>query len=519
MVIQKSQFLKGINCSRFLYLDLFLKDLGVADNTVNSLHLKHGKDVEDVVYKQYFDGVNVYDKSLSLGDLFKKTLDAIESGAPVIYQPTFISKDGRFAFRGDLLVKFGKKYRLLEVKSSTKIKEMKHILDVGFQKMVLDSYNESVIVETQNQYKYKSRKRKHHIYGNIEIFIVHLNGEYVFDGTLQIDELLIEENVTSRAKDCLSIIKRAMKILDNAIEKSKIPDLTVGKHCIEPSKCKFYDYCWKNVPKKSLHRTSTLSDGKINKLIDKGITTVDEIPPNFSISETARIEIAAEISRKEVVKYGKLGNFLKQIDGKNLLFLDFESVMSAVPNCIGTRPYQQMCFQYSIIEMESIYSETSVRKEFLAEPGYDSRLEFIESLLNDTQGNSKIIVYNRAFEASRLKELALAFPKYDTEITNRINRIVDLMVPFRDKLYYHKKFEGGYSIKKVAPVMCPEISYQNLEVQNGNTAMMVFSAMAKMNSEKRHLARRALLEYCYTDVLSMVHILRNLFKISKKEAA
>lgn len=442
MFIQKSQFLRGMKCSRFLYLDLFHKDLGVTDESISNIFAQYGKDVEEVVYKQYFDGVNVYEKGLSIPELAKKTYQAIADGIQVIYQPTFISHDGRFAFRGDLLVKAGKKYRLIEVKSSTKIKEMEHILDVGFQKMVLESYNESIASDNENKYKYKSRKEKHEIFGNIELFIIHLNGQYVFDGTLQLSELLIEENVNSRAKDCLSIIKRAIKILDNAIKKSKIPELTVGKHCVSPGKCKFYDYCWKEVPKKSLHRSTSLSDGKISRLLDKGITTLEEIPANFSITETARIEIAAELGRKEVIKYGKLGNFLKQLDGKKLLFLDFESVMSAIPVCIGTRPYQQMCFQYSIIETETITDENYVRKEFLAKPGYDSRKEFIESLLNDTRGDSKIIVYNRAFEASRLKELAVAFPNYEAEINNRINRIVDLMVPFRDKLYYHKNFEG-----------------------------------------------------------------------------
>lgn len=66
--------------------------------------------------------------------------------------------------------------------------------------------------------------------------------------------------------------------------------------------------------------------------------------------------------------------------------------------------------------------------------------------------------------------------------------------------------------------MSPEISYANLAVQNGTMAMQVFGIMNKMTIEAQHEARKALLKYCHTDVLSMVHILKNLNKIVKKEA-
>ena len=45
-------------------------------------------------------------------------------------------------------------------------------------------------------------------------------------------------------------------------------------------------------------------------------------------------------------------------------------------------------------------------------------------LLKDTKKKGKIIVYNKAFEQTRLKELAMDFPKYEKDIKNRISRIV-----------------------------------------------------------------------------------------------
>lgn len=511
MIIHKSQFLKGLNCTRYLYLDLFHKELADPQDTANSVLPSFGADVENVVYRQYFDGVNVYDPLKTTEELARITLDAMKKGVPVIYQPTFLSKDKKFAFRGDLLVKGEKKYRLLEVKSSTKIKLPGHIMDVGFQMMVLESHHTNSDETENGNYQYKSRKIKDALHGDIDISLIYLNNCYVFDGKLNLEGLLIEENVTARAKKNVPLIKRSIRTVETYIKKSKIPELSVGKHCHSPIKCPFFKYCWKEIPAKSLHRATTLSEMKIKKLSDLGITSIDDIPANFSISETARIQIAAELGRMETIKIHKLKNFFKAVEDVPLLFLDFESIMAPIPVFIGTKPYQQICFQYCIIETDSILGDIKSRKEFLAEPGYDPRREFIESLIQDTTGFSKVVVYNSGFEVTRLKELAVEFPEHRVSIENLIGRIIDLMVPFRERHYYHRKFEGSYSIKKVAPVLCPEISYDILDIQNGTAAMQAYSRMHLLGLEEKHNIRKALLEYCYTDVLSMFHIMRNLY--------
>lgn len=42
-----------------------------------------------------------------------------------------------------------------------------------------------------------------------------------------------------------------------------------------------------------------------------------------------------------------------------------------------------------------------------------------------------------------------SFPQYSKQLSSIINRLYDLMVPFRKKYYYTPAMKGSYSIKKI----------------------------------------------------------------------
>ena len=145
--------------------------------------------------------------------------------------------------------------------------------------------------------------------------------------------------------------------------------------------------------------------------------------------------------------------------------------------------------------------------EFLADGKSDPRIPFIENLLRDTEGVGDIIVYNQSFEMNRLREIAEDFPKYQKQITERLERIKDLMLPFQRKYYYKPEMKGSYSIKKVLPALVPELSYDGLTIAEGGAAMNAFEAMIYETDPKAiEKTRKNLLEYCKMDTLSMVKI-------------
>jgi len=190
-----------------------------------------------------------------------------------------------------------------------------------------------------------------------------------------------------------------------------------------------------------------------------------------------------------------------------LYFMDFETFQPAVPLFDNSRPYQQIPFQYSIHYKKSEESELT-HFEFIAEPGEDPREKFIKKLLEDTSAKGDIIVYNKAFEITRLKEIAKDFPACAEQIGERISRIKDLMIPFRQKHYYSPEMKGSYSIKAILPALVPELTYDELEIKEGGLASIAFESLWN-ETDMMIIAetREQLLEYCKLDTLAMVKIL------------
>jgi hypothetical protein len=172
-----------------------------------------------------------------------------------------------------------------------------------------------------------------------------------------------------------------------------------------------------------------------------------------------------------------------------------------------TRPYQQIPFQYSLHYQKNPKSKAE-HFEFLADAEGDPREPFLKKLLNDTDGPGIILVYNKAFEITRLNELATDFPKYANAVDERIGRIVDLMLPFQKKYYYMPEMMGSYSIKSVLPALVPVLSYEGMEIADGGTASAAFESLYyEEDIFKVEEIRKNLLKYCGMDTKAMVEIL------------
>jgi len=137
-----------------------------------------------------------------------------------------------------------------------------------------------------------------------------------------------------------------------------------------------------------------------------------------------------------------------------------------VPEWDGTRPYQQMPFQFSVHRQDSPGGPLT-HFEWLAQSGNDPRKEFLSNLLGAMGKTGTILVYNASFENSRLNDLAYWFPRKAAAIEAIQERMIDLMSPFRSKHYYLPAMKGSYSIKQVLPALVPGINYEELEIGNG----------------------------------------------------
>lgn len=140
-------------------------------------------------------------------------------------------------------------------------------------------------------------------------------------------------------------------------------------------------------------------------------------------------------------------------------FIDFETIQFAVPIWKGTRPYQQIPFQFSVQRLSR--NGTLVETQFLDLSGDDPSRPFAEALIKACGQRGPVFVYNAAFETRRIKELAQRFPDLSADLLAINERIIDLL-PVARARYYHPSQQGSWSIKQVLPALVPNLSYDRL---------------------------------------------------------
>ena len=196
-----------------------------------------------------------------------------------------------------------------------------------------------------------------------------------------------------------------------------------------------------------------------------------------------------------------------------LYFLDYETLMSLIPYFDGHRPYQQVPFQYSLHVIHKPGGKPQHR-EYLHKTNSDPARPLVRQLIRDIGTHGTVLVWYAGFEKARNSEMATMLPGYRQEMDAINERIVDLMVPFQKKWYEDPRFEGSVSIKKVLPVLCPELSYKSLGIQEGAAAQRLWmeAVLDETRRDEKDQILSDLTEYCKLDTLAMVEIYNKLRK-------
>jgi hypothetical protein len=187
-------------------------------------------------------------------------------------------------------------------------------------------------------------------------------------------------------------------------------------------------------------------------------------------------------------------------------FLDFETIAFAVPRWEGTRPYQQLPFQFSL---HIIHDDGRMEHHgFLDLSGTDPSQACAADLIRLCGKKGPVFAYNAGFESSVIRQLAERFPEYAGQLSAIVPRIVDLL-PIARRHYYHPDQHGSWSIKAVLPALRPELSYDQLDgVQNGGMAQAAYleAVASETTGERKVRLYQQLHEYCKLDTLAMVRI-------------
>lgn len=490
--LSKSDFLKYQTCPQYLWLWKNKRDVVPQDNPEDVEHrLEQGNEVEGYARELFSRGV------LLEGPPEKTKIDtdkAIKNGEKTIFQATVITEEGLLA-KADVLAKNDDgSWTIYEVKSTTQIKD-EHILDTAFQKAAF-------------------------VRGGFDIShveLIYLNKNYVRHGKIMPKEIFISENVDERIAAVLSEVNLQLDDALDYIHKEEEPKTcscnlkTKGKHC--PTFAHFNP----GVPEYSVFNLKRIGERKLGQLVDMEIYHVHEVPDDFELTEIQKNQVTVAKLGRPIIDKGRIAEELSKLKFP-LYFLDYETISTAIPMYDGTKPYQQVPFQYSlhILNSPDDDKEEMAHCEFLArrEDGFPVP-NLLEQMKKDIGPTGTVIVWNKSFEMSRNEEMAKMFPEYKEFLLDVNSRVYDLMEIFSKQLHIHPDFHGSASIKYVLPVLAPHLSYKNLEIQNGGIACLRwFEAVAKDKDEtEREEIYNNLLVYCGLDTLAMYEIYDHLVRL------
>ena len=478
MLLTKSKYLAGLQCSKYLWALFHDKEKIPKPDEAAQFMFDEGTRVGELATELYPKGIDLSKEDFKSNLI--KSKEAIKEKLP-IFEAGF-NKEECYS-RADILVPVGDEWDIIEVKSGTKVKGI-NIHDVSFQKYVYEGQG----LKIRNCY------------------IMHINKEYVRNGDLDINELFTKTEITSEVEELMEGIEERIEYMLKIMHSNK-PNVVIGKQCDNPYGCPVKEDCWSFLPK---HNVFHLTRGKPKaiELFEKGIYQLKDIPEDFKLTEKQQIQRECHLKNKPHLHKDKIKSFLNQLVYP-LYYLDFETFNNAIPKFDGLKPYSQVPFQFSLHVVEKEGAEAK-HFEFLYEGNGDPRKEFIESLKSVLGDTGSVVVYNQAFEISRLKELGSFFPEFTDWVNQTLTRIVDLLIPFREFAYYHSDQKGSASIKAVLPALTGK-SYSEMDIGSGSIASTEFYKMTYGVFEgDREKVRSDLLEYCKLDTLAEVMLVEKM---------
>lgn len=477
--LTKSHFLAGLQCPKRLWFEVHQP---LEERAPASFAQLNGRAV-DLLLQRLNPGVLI-ERTQGLSRAFADTRRALASGPPpILYQPAF--RSGNLAVIADVLRSRGGSTTLVEVKSATSIKP-EYLPDLAFQAFVLRrcgiSVDRVLLLLIDRQFELRSA------------------GDY--------EGLLIEQDLSSEVDSALPEIASATEELTAVMALEQMPRIAMGAQCTRPHPCPYIERCTAQqgagpeFPIELLPR-----GGKIIPLLRaEGYSDLMQVPLGRLKGAVHQRVHAATVSGE--VFFDVSATQALRTCTYPMAYLDFETIGLAVPEFIGTHPYDPWPFQFSLHVEEQ---PGQIRHaEYLAPEGLADVAALAAALLSAVPDSGAVFAYNASFEKCVLLRMAERLPALANALRELAARLIDLL-PVARAAYYHRDMQGSWSIKSVLPTLAPELSYRELsEVQEGDGAQRALLELRTdgLSDARRAELMQALLRYCERDTWALVLLRR-----------
>jgi CRISPR/Cas system-associated exonuclease Cas4 (RecB family) len=491
--LSKSKLIAFRQCPKRLWLEVHRPELR-EDSAATQVSFANGHRVGELaraIYDPEGSGEMLDLQVLGLKGLLARTRSLVAERR-AIFEAGFENGDPR---RGALALADvlkpdgdGVSWHMVEVKSSTSVKDY-YLDDAAIQ------YH----VATASGVKLSS------------VHIAHVDSSWTYAGDSDYRGLLVEEDVTSEAQERQPQVVQWLSEAHEVVSRPEPPDRPRGRHCAQPFACGFEVHC-RQAEDAAFGREEYPIEwlpGRRSQAFQDYVATnsvrgMRRLPDGVLNTTQLRVKRHTVESTTYFDAEGAAGALATH--SLPALFLDFETIAFVVPIWAGTRPYEQIPFQFSLHRLctDGVHSHAG----FLDLSGADPSERIAQALVASCGATEPIFAYNKSFESGRLQSLAARFPSLASRLRAIDERLVDLL-PVANRFYYHPAQQGSWSIKSVLPTIAPELDYADLEgVQDGGAAQSAYLEAINPATidERRSALREQLWRYCRLDTYGMVRL-------------
>ena len=487
--IGKSKFVAGCQCLKRLYLQVHEPELAAEPDDASEAVIEQGREVGLLARQMFPGGVEVRSEG-GLDQAIRATREIIGNrDVPAIFEGTF--EHNGVLVRVDILDRRrDERWLLIEVKSTTEVKDH-HLEDVAIQHRVVTRSGVDLAASC----------------------LAHVSRDYVYEGgPIDTSRFFRIRNLNRQVERLQAELTVQLRSEFRVLAMPEAPNIPAGRQCSNPFTCEFFDHCNPPIPEDHILRLPRIHGSTVAKLVELGVQSIQDIPENYPLTERLQ-RVCASVQMGEPWYSAEIGKELSELKYP-LYFADFETVNPALPRFVGMRPYDHIPFQWSV-HAQRQPGATPEHLEFLATDTNDPRSAFVSALCSALGDRGSIVVYSQQFESQRLLDLAAWLPEFSSRITKIQRRLWDLLPVIRNHVY-HPAFAGSYSLKSVLPALVPEMTYEGMEVADGQAAGLAWESLVRggLSDHERRTVRTGLLNYCRQDTLGMVKIVASLGSIS-----
>ncbi len=481
--LSKSRFQAGLQCPKRLWLMCRQPEMADPIDEAKQAIFDLGHQVGELARRRFPDAVLVAEDHTQSYAALQTTTCLVGDGAPCLCEPA-LEYQGVLV-RVDVLRKNDDAgWELIEVKSSTQTKP-EHVSDAAIQTYVALGAGLPVVGSG----------------------LLHLNRDYVYPGgPYDLGELFVLEDLTAEVEEYLPGIPTLLAEM-KAVLAGGCPEVPIGRRCSNPFECEFWGHCHGFLPEYPVTDLPRLGDDLLAELLRQGIYSTRDVPLSHPwLSPNQRTVCDVVQSGEARFGPGLAAEFAGLVFP--LHFLDFETVMPALPLYVGTRPYQTIPFQWSCHTLHE--DGTLEHHEFLHREPTDPRPSLTQHLLATLSGSGTVVSYTD-YEQRVLKGLAEAQPHLAAEIADVEARLFDLHKAV-SQYVCHPDFHGRTSLKYVLPALVSDLSYDGLAIRNGEVATRRYqeAVWGGLPDCERETILADLLKYCEMDTLAMVRLFAEL---------